>query len=238
MHRFSRLLIKCSHCGHAANMERSRAEAHLSRELTIEAVPELFKLLRCGSCGQRKVRLFDDEGQILIDHVDLVRCENCGGPILKARLAALPDSRLCTSCSAEMSGPVQPPPYPQPPLDARICPRCERPTVVREGRGGREVLYRLHVLSEVHLDQVYPEGVRHIVLAKRQSWATLRTFRNGRNLGLQHPAYSPSACRPSAARAESVPNSSMRSAMRCAGSRSCPMVQSAAYPSVTSLGGA
>lgn len=134
MRRFSRLSIKCSHCGHTADMERSRAEAHLSRELTIEAVPELFKLLRCGNCGQRKVRLLDDEGQILIDHADLVRCESCGRPIPKARLAALPDSRLCTSCAAEMSRPVQPPPYPQPSPDARTCLRCGRPTVVRQGR--------------------------------------------------------------------------------------------------------
>ena len=59
-------------------MERSESEARLSRELTIEAVPELFELLRCGRCGQRKVRLFDDEGQILIDHADLAQSESCG----------------------------------------------------------------------------------------------------------------------------------------------------------------
>ena len=132
MRRFRRVSINCSHCGHATVMERSAAEARLSRELTIEAVPELFELLRCGRCGQRKVRLFDDEGNILIDHADLARCESCGRPIPKPRLAALPDSRVCTSCAAEMSKPVRPPPYPQPPPDRRTCPRCGRPTVVRE----------------------------------------------------------------------------------------------------------
>ena len=71
MRRFLNISIRCSHCGHVAEMRRSAVEKQLSRELTIEAVPELFELLKCGRCGQRKVRLFDDEGRILIDHADL-----------------------------------------------------------------------------------------------------------------------------------------------------------------------
>ena len=110
MRRFLNVSISCSHCGHAAEMGRSVVEKRLSRELTIEAVPELFGLLKCGRCGQRKVRLFDDEGGILIDHADLTPCESCGRPIPKPRLAALPDSRLCTSCAAEMSKPARPSP--------------------------------------------------------------------------------------------------------------------------------
>ena len=94
--RFHRVSINCGHCGHAMEMERSAPEARLSRELTIEAVPELFEPLRCGRCGQNKVRLFDDEGQILIDHADPAQGDSCGGPIPKPRFAALPDSRLCT----------------------------------------------------------------------------------------------------------------------------------------------
>ena len=134
MRRFLNISIRCSHCGHVAEMRRSAVEKQLSRELTIEAVPELFELLKCGRCGQRKVRLFDDEGRILIDHADLTPCESCGRPIPKPRLAALPDSRLCTACAAEMSKPARPSPYPQPPPESRTCPRCGCPTVVRERR--------------------------------------------------------------------------------------------------------
>ena len=132
MRTFVKLSIECGHCGHAAELERSAAEKHLCRELTISAVSELFALLKCSRCGQRKARLFDDKGQLLIDHADLTPCENCGRPIPKPRLAALPDSLLCTSCADEKSTPARPPPYPQPPQKSKSCPRCGSPTIVRE----------------------------------------------------------------------------------------------------------
>ena len=137
MREYLKVSISCGHCGHAAEMGRAEVEKWLSRELTIQAVPELFELLRCGGCGQRQVRLCDDQGQVLIDHADLTPCESCGRPIPKPRFAALPDSRVCTSCTAVMSKPVRPPPYPKPPPERQTCPRCGCPTVVRErGKDG------------------------------------------------------------------------------------------------------
>ena len=136
MRKSLKFSISCTHCGHAAEIPGTVVEDRLSREPTIEAVPHLFELLKCGRCGQRKVRLFDDEGHLLIDYADLTPCVSCGRPIPKPRLAALPDSRLCTSCASEISKPDRPPPYPQPPPESRTCPRCGYPTVVREQRDG------------------------------------------------------------------------------------------------------
>ena len=106
MHVFSKLSVVCSQCGHTAELDGSFVEDALGREPTLSAVSELFGLLKCSKCGERKVRLFDERQQLLIDHADITPCESCGRPIPQPRLAAMPESRICIDCATEMSTPA------------------------------------------------------------------------------------------------------------------------------------
>jgi hypothetical protein len=77
-------------------------------------------------------RIADDAGLILVDPASLTSCRACGFPIPLPRLGALPGTNVCGACAAEGAKPRPAPAYPQPPADRVKCPRCGKPTVVRQ----------------------------------------------------------------------------------------------------------
>jgi hypothetical protein len=84
----------------------------------------------------------DDKGRLLIDPRALMPCEICGTPIPVPRLSAIPNCRKCIECASEQESASQPPspPHPHPPADRQECPKCGKPTVVRQNNKDQNYL--------------------------------------------------------------------------------------------------
>ena len=98
--------MRCGHCAHTARLEAHSLTEKLGQALSIRVLPELFASLRCTQCAQRKIRIYDEKGQVLLDYAQITPCRRCGLPIPIPRLAVLPGCRLCLSCAMEESRPV------------------------------------------------------------------------------------------------------------------------------------
>ena len=137
---FQRIELSCPACDFREDCGASAMVGHLKRARMIRPgkAPEphmLAELLRaavgkltCPKCGEfgmtaRPLAPNDDEewGQAR-------KCEGCGQPISRERLAALPDTRLCAACQqCEECGAAPP--------SQDFCSRCGTPLVVRAARG-------------------------------------------------------------------------------------------------------
>ena len=126
------IVVECPGCDRQATIDATLLEARLDRPLSVNSVGQLYGRLRCSGRGSREVRIGDAVGRALIDPAATTLCRACGYPIPLPRLEALPDTNICTPCAEDGAKPLAPPPYPQPPADKRECPRCGRPTIVRQ----------------------------------------------------------------------------------------------------------
>lgn len=126
------IVVECPACDRQATIEAETLEGRLDPPLSVNSVGQLYGRLRCSGCGSREIRIRDAAGRALIDPAAITLCRACGCPIPLPRLQALPDTNMCTPCAKNAAKPPAPPPYPQPPADRRDCPRCGRPTIVRQ----------------------------------------------------------------------------------------------------------
>ena len=126
------ILVDCPGCDRQATIDAAMLESRLDRPLSMNSVGQVYGRLRCSGCGSRKIRIGDVAGRALIDPAAITLCHACGCPIPLPRMEALPDTNLCVSCAEDGAKPPTSPPYSQPPADQRKCPRCGRPTIVRQ----------------------------------------------------------------------------------------------------------
>ena len=126
------ILVECPGCDRQTTIDAAMLEVRLDRPFSMNSVGQLYGRLRCSGCGSREVRIGDAVGRALIDPAAITLCHACGCPIPLPRLEALPDTNLCMFCAEDGAKPPASPPYPQPPAEKRKCPRCGRPTIVRQ----------------------------------------------------------------------------------------------------------
>ena len=146
------ILVECPGCDRQATIDAAMLESRLDQPLSMNSVGQVYGRLRCSGCGSREVRIGDTAGRALIDPAAIALCHACGCPIPLPRLEALPDTNLCMFCAEDGVKPPASPPFPQPPADKRKCPRCGRPTIVRQNSEDQGFFSELHVLSKVPLD--------------------------------------------------------------------------------------
>jgi hypothetical protein len=127
-----KLRLECNHCKHIAEVAGVLFEQRLGEPLTMTSVGLLSGKTRCSKCNSLEILIFEDTGRLLIDPAELTLCESCGCAIPIPRLHAMPGSNICVSCSDQKTETQPAPPHPQPPPDRRTCPRCKRPTAVRQ----------------------------------------------------------------------------------------------------------
>jgi ssDNA-binding Zn-finger/Zn-ribbon topoisomerase 1 len=126
------ITIECSTCGRRTKVDGADLGNRIDDELSFDTVGRIVKRLVCGSCRARSIKVYDDSARLLVDTANTPLCRVCGDPILLPRIRALPTTTLCGHCATEASVQTQPRPYPQPPAQRSKCPRCGRPTIVRE----------------------------------------------------------------------------------------------------------
>ena len=126
------ILVKCLACDRQATIDAEVLETRLDLPLSIASVGQLYRRLRCSGCSSKVIRIGDAAGRVLIDPAMITLCRACGCPIPLPRLETLSDTNLCMPCAEDGARPPPPPRYPQPPADKRKCPRCGRPTIVRQ----------------------------------------------------------------------------------------------------------
>jgi len=126
------LELTCTECGHKGLVDGDALSQRLNEPLTNANVAELNGEFKCSACGSKSIAVSDDQGVLLLDSNNVRFCQACELPIVFPRLKAVPNTSLCQSCAEEGEQPVHPSPYPTPPPELSTCPRCERPSVVRE----------------------------------------------------------------------------------------------------------
>lgn len=134
MNKLENLSLECCNCGHTAIIGSELAESHLGEPISMAVVGRLFGKLVCKACSSREVRISDAAGRVIVDPQSLTLCKVCGFPIALPRIAALPSTNICAACAAEGAKPPTVPHFPQPPAGLERCPRCSRPTVVRQNK--------------------------------------------------------------------------------------------------------
>lgn len=130
--RINQLRLECVSCNHEGVVMADVLEEKLGEELTVNNVSAIYNQFSCAECQQSSVRIYDDTDRLLIDPENIAPCYVCHSPIVAPRLEAQPETNVCTVCAEENARPPVDPPYPQPPADQKICPRCGNPTVVRQ----------------------------------------------------------------------------------------------------------
>ena len=101
-------------------------------EFDAMTVAENLGRFRCKICRNQPNFIFN-EGNLLFDLTNITNCAACELPIPIARLNAVPGTAICTICAREgESDHRSPPPYPQPPTEAKTCPRCNSATQMRQ----------------------------------------------------------------------------------------------------------
>jgi hypothetical protein len=128
--------LKCLDCGHEAHISREIIESVIADKLTMVTLVQAWGRFRCSSCSSRSTRMAGHDGCVLLDASNLTNCAQCGDPILVPRLAAVPGTRLCSTCATtqqEHQGrPLRQEEWPPPPAHLSQCPRCKGATTVRE----------------------------------------------------------------------------------------------------------
>lgn len=127
--------VECLGCGRRGTVVNEALERLLGEQLTYVNIAELWSKFRCTGCGSKRIRLSDESDRLLLDPVDARHCKICGTAILIPRMEVVPDTNTCSTCAREIRRPEPPPPYPVPPPEVSTCPRCRRPTIVRENSG-------------------------------------------------------------------------------------------------------
>jgi hypothetical protein len=124
--------LECNDCSHQGVVSSDLIKHRLGEPLSYSNIAELWPKFRCSRCGSRHVCVSDEDKGLLLDPENVRRCQDCGIAILLPRIQALPTAITCQVCAQEGEQPERPSPYPTPPPSLSICPRCKRPTVVRE----------------------------------------------------------------------------------------------------------
>lgn len=131
------LQLKCAVCNHEGKLSGEQLEAKLDEDPTIMNALSLYPRFSCSKCGSRKLHVYGDRGNILLDHENIRFCKhpNCDTPIPIPRLATFPNADTCPTCAAR---PLSPTPIqiPFPPEGSEDCPRCGLPVEVRQPKAG------------------------------------------------------------------------------------------------------
>jgi hypothetical protein len=127
------LFLECMKCGHTGSVSGQVLENKLGDTPTFDNITEIITNFVCAKCRSKQVRVFEADDRILFDPSDLRRCEACNNIILAPRIRTFPTTSLCHLCAQEKEKPYKDPGYPMPPPSLAKCPRCHRPSIVRQG---------------------------------------------------------------------------------------------------------
>ena len=144
------LRVACRDCGRAGTVPEAALATWLGEAPTMRNIREALARLICSAPGCRSRRsdvwAAGEGGAQLID-ADCHRvCDHCGLPRLLAELRQHPGTNRCPACvtvakAAEAAADAERTRHPTPPAGHERCPRCRKPTIVREPKeGGRYFL--------------------------------------------------------------------------------------------------
>lgn len=133
------LRVTCRDCGRTAPVAEDALAAWLGEAPTMRTIRAALGHLVCSACGSRRYDAWvaGAEGRQLLDADHTRTCRHCGLPRLLDELRARPTAEVCALCAelakAEEEA-ARAKPWPMPPAGHEKCPRCGRPTIVRESK--------------------------------------------------------------------------------------------------------
>lgn len=138
--RLSTVHIACTRCAHKGLLDAEHLRRLLGSEPSLANITTIWDRLRCTSCGAKEsATLRDARGEVLLDPSVVRRCGACQRPIVWLRVKAVPGTSRCPSCANDREQPKRAPGHPTPPRSLETCPRCGRPTQVRENSESGEL---------------------------------------------------------------------------------------------------
>ncbi|MBX9699532.1 MAG: hypothetical protein K2X74_08845 [Acetobacteraceae bacterium] len=139
------LRVACRDCGRAGTVPEAALTTWLGEQPTMLNIRDVLARLICSAPGCRSRRSdvwAAGEGGAQLIAADCYRvCDRCGLPRLLAELEKHPGRTLCPACfiavaaeatNAKAKGAI----HPMPPPGIERCPRCGKPTIVREPKEG------------------------------------------------------------------------------------------------------
>lgn len=130
--------VVCLSCGSTGTVTGERLTTWLGEPPSMANIREVAAKLRCSKCGATTFQVFRvGDTNPLFDTALAPPCPHCALPRLLTEVQLHPGAPLCPSCTMDAAAAqslVQQKgaAHPMPPPGHERCPKCGKPTVVRE----------------------------------------------------------------------------------------------------------